>query len=291
MSELNYQTLSLDELVPFNNHPFKLYDDKRKEDMTESVKVNGIITPIIVRPTDDGKHEILSGHNRAEAAKEAGLTEIPAIVRTDLSDDEALLIVTETNLIQRSFADMSHSERATVIAAHHEATKHQGKRRELVSEVEELLGTSRLIGEKVKDRKAAGTKYDISARMQSRYLRVNELVPELKERLDRGEMPLYAAVSLSFLRKREQESLDALLDKFEINMRTAEILREMSAEKQLNKDEIKKVLAGDDKPTKMKPIKFSGKFLSQYFNEEQDPKEIEDIVAQALQKWFNEQNS
>jgi len=106
--------LSLDiaDLVPYTNHPFKLYEGDRLDDMVRSIKELGVLMPVIVRPNEDETYEILSGHNRANAAKLAGLKEIPVIIKTGLSDDEAKLIVTETNLVQRSFADLSHSERA-----------------------------------------------------------------------------------------------------------------------------------------------------------------------------------
>ena len=104
--------LQIDRLVPFKSHPFKLYEGKRFTDMAESIKANGVMLPIIVRPSENSTHEILSGHNRVNAAKAAGLDTVPAIVREGLTEDEAKLIVTETNLLQRSFADLSHSERA-----------------------------------------------------------------------------------------------------------------------------------------------------------------------------------
>ena len=105
----NSKLLSISTLVPYSNHPFKLYEGARFADMVKSIKENGVLLPIIVRPLEDEKFEILSGHNRVTAAKETGLTEIPAIVRDDLSNEEARLIVTETNLIQRSFAEIGRA--------------------------------------------------------------------------------------------------------------------------------------------------------------------------------------
>ena len=112
---------NLDNLIPFKDHPFALYEGQRFTDIVESVRTNGVIVPIVVRPADDGKYEILSGHNRVNAAKEAGIDSIPALIRTGLTDEEAMLIVTETNLMQRSFADLKHSERAVALAVHYEA--------------------------------------------------------------------------------------------------------------------------------------------------------------------------
>ena len=98
------ETLYIDDLVPFADHPFKLYEGERLDDMIRSIRERGVIVPIIVRPNeaDNYSYEILSGHNRVNAAKIVGLEKVPVIVKTGLSDDEANLIVTETNLVQRS---------------------------------------------------------------------------------------------------------------------------------------------------------------------------------------------
>jgi len=132
----DYQHINIEKLIPFANHPFKLYEGQRFIDMVESIRANGVLSPIIVRPTNGDNYEILSGHNRVNAAREAGLTEVPAIVKNDLTDEEALFIVTETNLVQRSFADMKHSERAAALSALYTAMKKQGYRSDLIDEIE-----------------------------------------------------------------------------------------------------------------------------------------------------------
>lgn len=111
-------TLEIDSLVPYSNHPFKVYEGERLADMVRSIKEMGVLLPIIVRPLEDDTYEILSGHNRVNAAKLAELSEVPVIIKTGLNDDDAKLIVTETNLIQRSFSDLSHSERAIALKSH-----------------------------------------------------------------------------------------------------------------------------------------------------------------------------
>lgn len=119
-----HSSLRIKDLIPFKNHPFKLYEGQLFEDMVKSVRDNGVLEPIIVRPiTGTETYEILSGHNRVAAAKEAGSDSVPAIIKYGLSDEEALLIVTETNLMQRSFTDLKHSERAAALTAHYAAMK------------------------------------------------------------------------------------------------------------------------------------------------------------------------
>ena len=106
--------VSVDAITPFRDHPFKLYQGDRLNDMVESIKEHGILTPVIVRKLGSG-YEMLAGHNRHNAAKLAGLTEIPVIVKEDLTDDEAWIYVVETNVIQRSFSDLTISERIAVL--------------------------------------------------------------------------------------------------------------------------------------------------------------------------------
>ena len=102
--------IEITKLSPFANHPFKLYEGERLNDMVTSIKELGVILPVVVRPKDNDNYEILSGHNRVNAAKIAGLEKVPTVIKEGLSDEEANLIVTETNLLQRSFADLSYSE-------------------------------------------------------------------------------------------------------------------------------------------------------------------------------------
>ena len=106
--------LSIDSIKPFHDHPFHLYEGDRLDDMIESVRVHGVLNPVIVRTTEDG-YEMLSGHNRQNAARLAGLTEIPAIIKKDLPDTDAYVYVIEINLMQRSFADLEISEKAAVL--------------------------------------------------------------------------------------------------------------------------------------------------------------------------------
>ena len=287
-----YQKINVDQLVPFKNHPFSLYEGKRLADMVESVKNNGVLVPIVVRPLDDGKFEILSGHNRVLAAREADLIEIPAIIRDDLTDDEdALLVVTETNLIQRSYADLKHSERAVAIAAHHKATKSQGKRTDLLKEIDELLGTIRPLGMKLDGKQQISEKYEISSRTISRYLRINELIPELKIRLDKDEFAIRVGDALSFLKKKEQQMVESVLTMGKrISIKQADELKTESQKGELNKTYVKRVFEPGYFGVKVKPVKFSGQFLSQYFNEGESPEKIESVMTEALEQYFTNKN-
>ena len=113
------ENIDINKLHTFKGHPFRLYEGERLDDMVESIKEHGIITPLIVRKMDK-EYEILAGHNRKNAASIAGLTEVPCIVKEEISDELALIYVIETNLMQRSFTDMLPSEKASVLKMKYE---------------------------------------------------------------------------------------------------------------------------------------------------------------------------
>jgi len=297
-----YETknLQINKVIPFKNHPFKLYEGQRFNDMCESIKDNGVLLPIIVRPVDDDTYEILSGHNRVEAAKAVGLEFIPAIIRGNLTDDEALLIVTETNLIQRSFADLSHSEKAVALKCHIDAIKQQGKRTDLINEINTLLNTdntdenrtSDLLGQKLTSRDKTADKYDLSTTNISRYIRLCELNKSLLSRVDTDEIGLYAAVSISYLSPDEQNELNRILEehKHKIDMKKAEMLRNHSENKKLTARKIEQILAGEinKKPASksLPPLKIKPKIYTKYFDETMKQSEMESIVDKALEEYF-----
>lgn len=306
-------TLRLDTLRPFKNHPFKAYDGQRFADMVQSIRDNGVIMPVIVRSIDmvgeidsntaassaeGAAYEILSGHNRAAAAKQAGLETIPAIIREELTDEEALLIVTETNLIQRSFADMSHSERAVTLSMHHEAIKKQGKRTDLIAEIENMLKASNdglsetcsPLANKSKSLARTGDQYDMSKDTVARYLRINKLIDPFKKRLDNGELAIRTAVTLSYLSDVEQLLVDAFLviSSTKLDMKKAEALRTISERNTLDAATVERILTGVQKPKPTRPaaFKLKHKIVTMYFSSAQKPQEIEDTIMKALDYYF-----
>ncbi|GHV37417.1 hypothetical protein FACS18949_17700 [Clostridia bacterium] len=286
IEDLQIRQLPIADLVPFANHPFKLYEGKRFDDMVESVKANGILVPIVVRPLGD-QYEILSGHNRVEAAKVAELEAVPAVVREGLSDDEALLIVTETNLIQRSFADMKHSERAVVIATHYNAMKlKSGYRSDLLQEIEALTWAP--LEPRLRTRDRLGGEYGLSKATITRYLRVNELIDGFKTMLDDGKIAMRVAVSLSYLRDVEQKLVCDILNEpnAKLTMKAAEELRQKAATGKLDAKDVVLLLTGEKSEVKPIKVKIGSDVVSKYFVDAQTPKEIEDVVAKALEAWF-----
>ena len=133
------QMIPVDKIKPFHDHPFRLYEGERLDDMVESIREHGILSPAIVWEKKDG-YEMLAGHNRLNAAKIAGVMEIPSIVKTGLSEEEAYVYVIETNLVQRSFSELLPSERAVVLSERYEKISCQGRRNDIRREIELLNG-------------------------------------------------------------------------------------------------------------------------------------------------------
>lgn len=202
------EMLDINVIRPFHDHPFHLYEGERLDDMVESIKEHGILNRVIVRKMHYG-YEMLSGHNRQNAGKLAGLTQISAIVKGNLSDADAYVYVVETNLMQRSFTELSISEKAAVLAERYDKVLHQRKRDEIMEELKALKaleGGDEKGGHSdhlSKNRDSLGQEYGLSGSSVARLIRVNQLIPEIKEMLDQGKMQLMAAVQLSYLPAQE----------------------------------------------------------------------------------------
>lgn len=177
------QMLPVKSIQPFHDHPFHLYEGERLDDMIASVKEHGVLNPVIVQKLDAG-YEMLSGHNRWNAAKLAGIKEIPAIVKTDLSEEEAYVYVIETNLMQRSFSDLAISEKAAVLKARYEKEACQGKRNDILEEIARLEGKEISItrghdDHRLKTRDMIGKEYELSGSSVGRLLKLNDLIKPL----------------------------------------------------------------------------------------------------------------
>lgn len=292
------QVLSVDCLHPFEGHPFRIYEGERLDDMVESIRQNGVLTPIIVRTRNDG-YEILSGHNRVAASKLAGVTEIPAIVKENLSDDEAWIYVIETNLMQRSFADMLPSEKAAVLYRQHSKMFSQGKRNDILQELENLekqqnggnVETCAPLAHKLKTREVLAENYGMRRDSVARLLRIHQLAEQLKARVDSGELPLRSAVYLSYLTIPEQDSLEALLaeHRFNVSIRIAEQLRDTSRQHKLDDGTMWSILTGKGGGEKKKAspsFTIKPKLLTKYFPVNTAKKHIEETIDKALEEYF-----
>lgn len=293
-----------DNIRAFKDHPFHLYEGERLDDLVASVKANGILTPVIVRKTEvdeDGyEYEMLAGHNRQHAAQLAGLSEIPCIVKTDLSDEDAWIYVVETNVLQRSFTDMLPSEKAAVLALRYSKMFSQGKRNDIVEELKRLENPdyskeNRTCGHdvhKLKNRDKIGMEYGLEGRTVARYVRVFSVIKPLKERLDSGELTLTVSVELSYLPSAEQQMVeDALAEsEYKVDIKKAEMLRSYAGK--INPELTDQILSGEKnkkpKSDKPQPFKLKANIYTKYFAPGTKSSEMEQIIDKALALYFRD---
>ena len=282
------QMLPVDAIVPFHEHPFKLYEGERLNDMVDSIREHGILSPVIVQKTASG-YEMLAGHNRQNAAKLAGLSELPAIVKDGLTEEEALVYVVETNVIQRSFSDLSVSERIAVLSTRYDRVCGTKKREEILNELHLLNGDGgHHVHHQAKSRELIGREYGMTGRHIARYVRCNHLIPAFKDMLDDGTLTMIAGVEVSFLSEEEQALVLDVMEQNCIKLKkdTAEKLR--AAAGSITKESVQSVF-GVDKPvseiSRPVSVKLPAKVYSRYFANVA-AKDVQGILEEALEQYF-----
>lgn len=287
------QQIPCDQLHPYHNHKFEMYTGERLEDMIESIRENGVLSPIIVQPIDNG-YEILIGHNRWNASKLAGLPTVPAIVKTGLSEDEAEMYVIESNVIQRSFENLRISEQAAVIALRHSKMFSQGKRNDILRELAMLENSENDIltlipmESKLDSGKAVGAEYGLSKGSVIRLIRIDKLIDELKALVDSGDISIRAGVELSFLSAEAQAEIAEQAQDFKIDMKKAKQLHDTADnDGNIEHETISKIIAGVvQNMLKPKNVKISSDTYTRYFSEGVKAKEISETIERALQFYF-----
>jgi len=282
--------IPVDKVEPFHEHPFKLYQGERLDDMVDSIKEHGILTPVIVRKTDSG-YEMLAGHNRQNAARIAGLKEIPAIVKEDLTDEEAWVYVVETNVIQRSFNDLSVSERIAVLSTRYDKVCGTKKREEILEELHVLNGDGgHHVHQQVKSRELIGQEYGMTGRHIARYIRCDHLIPAFKDMLDDGTLTMIAGVEVSYLSADEQKLVLSIMEQNCIKLKKDTAAKLRASAGAISK-EIVQTIFGLDKPvdaTEVKKpvsVKLPAKVYSRYFSNVA-AKDVQGILEAALDMYF-----
>ena len=269
--------LPIDEIDEFPDHPFKVRDDEDMEQLVESIKENGLITPIIVRKKDDGRYETVAGHRRTRACKLAGLETIRAEIR-EMSRDEAIIMMVDSNL-QRSV--ILPSEKAMAYKMRLEAMKRQGKRTDLTStpvagklergESADMLGA--IVGE--------------SGDQVRRYIRLTELIPELVDLVDEGRMGMRPAVELSYLPKEEQKMLAEAIEYTDATPShdQARRLRASSREGNLRPYMIEEVME-EEKPNQREKISLRYADARKFIPEEVPYNRIQEYIMKVLEDHY-----
>ena len=279
VNEESAMEIEISKIHPFKNHPFKVLDDEKMQDLVESVKINGVLTPVLLRMDENEDYEMVSGHRRMHAAQLAGLTTIPAIVR-ELSDDDAIVAMVDAN-IQRE--ELLPSEKAFAYKMKLDAMKRQGIRTDLtLSQNETKSRSDEVLSKQVGESRA----------QVQRYIRLTELIPELLDLVDSKKLKFTVAVDISYIDKEIQKWIyEYIKDTGFIKPQQITALRN-----QLNEGSVNQVgmLTIFNKcmmvKTPSRSITFSEKKLTKYFPESYSADDMEQVIESLLEKWSQEQN-
>ena len=265
--------LSQSELIDFEDNPFNVIFDDKMNELIESIKENGVLTPVIVRRIDNGNYEILSGQRRVAACRLLNIDLIPAIVK-DISYDDAAILLVDSNL-QRE--ELLFSEKAFAYKLKLDAMKSQGKRNDL---------TSAQFGPKLKQsREVLAEQAGESKSQISRYIRLTELVYKLLDMVDAKIMSFNVGVELSYLGVKEQMYIADILeyDEIMLSLSQAQEIRKQSLNGKISEEDIRKIIY-DNKSNKFN-ITIKNKCIKEYFPETYSKEQIENIVLNLIKKW------
>ena len=273
-------TLPMNKLRYFKEHPFQVRDDEEMQSLTESVEQFGVLSPILVRPVEDGMYEIVSGHRRYRASELANVTEIPAIVR-DLNDDEAIILMVDANLQREKLLP---SEKALAYKMKLDAMKRQGQRTDL---------TCAQVAHKLKGQKSRDVLAEQSGESKDqirRYIRLTHLNPELLDMTDKGKLAFNSAVELSYLKPEEQAAVFTAMERDEAapSLKQARELKKHSKDGELTEKAIDTVMS-TEKPTESRVV-LQGDTLRKYFPASYTPRQMEQQILKLLDNWFRQKS-
>lgn len=268
--------MQLSELKPFSEQPFKVLDNADMDELVESIKVNGVLSPIVVRPHPEGGYEILSGHRRAKACEKAGIIEVPVVVK-NLDDDTAIILLVDSNLQREHILP---SEKAFAYQMRLEAMKRKAGRpsKENASQIATNFSGGRsdeILGEQVGESKD----------QIRRYIRLTELIDPILEMVDNKEIAMNAAVELSYLGSKEQVEVKQAMESEDgpPSIEQAKKIRRFYEEGRLNPDVILSIMQ-EHKEEKIK-ITLSDDKLKKYFPKGYSKQQMEDTIIKLLEKW------
>ena len=266
--------LPLTDLHPFPDHPFQVRDDEEMKETIQSVKEYGVIVPAIVRPREEGGYEIVAGHRRKYACEQAGLDTMPVLIR-NLDRDAATIIMVDSNLQRENILP---SERAKAYKMKLEAIKRQGARNDL---------TSDQVGQKSKwSIEQIAEQAGESKSQVQRYIRLNELSPELLQMVDEKKIAFNPAYELSFLKPEEQQMLVTTIDYEQAtpSLSQAQRMKKFSQAGRLNEDSMLAIMSEEKKPEKFS-LTFDGDRIRKYFPKSYTPLQMENTIIKLLEAW------
>lgn len=278
LNEESAMEIEISRIHSFKDHPFKVLDDGKMQDLVDSVKENGVLTPVLIRPTANDQYEMISGHRRMHAAAIAGLTTIPAIIR-ELSDDEAIIAMVDAN-IQRE--ELLPSEKAFAFKMKLNAMKRQAGR---PTKNASQNGTNKRSDELL------ASEVGISRNQIQRYIRLTELIPELLELVDKKKLQFTVAVDISYLDREIQKWIyEYIRDNGFIKPGQISALRKHLETETISQNFMISIFNNCIAPkTKNRKVTISEKKLTKYFPLEYSEEQMERIIVGLLEKWKTEQ--
>lgn len=272
----NIEYIEIEKLKPFENHPYKVKNDEEMENLIESIREHGILSPIIARPIENNEYEIISGHRRLFAGNRAGLSEVPALV-TQMDRDTAAITLVDSNLHRENILP---SEKAFAYKLKMEALSHQGKRTDLTLAQLEPKSSAELIGEKE----------NISRETVKRYIRLTNLLPKLLELVDIGRIAFTPAVELSYLNDIEQQDLLEIIESEEStpSLSQAVRLKKLSRQGLLTDDKILEIMS-EEKANQKERIKIPSERVRKYFPQSYSNSQIEDEIVKLCEAYYKKQ--
>ena len=267
--------IAIGELKPFEQQPFKVLLDESMDELVESIKQSGVLSPVVVRPHKDGGYEILSGHRRVKACEIAGITEIPTVIK-DLDDDTATILLVDSNLQRENILP---SEKAFAYQMKLEAMNRRGQRTDL---------TCSQFGDKLEGRKSSDILAEQSGESKNqifRYIRLTNLIDPILEMVDNKEIAMNAAVELSYLGIKEQVNVKNIMESEDCapSIEQAKKIRKFHDEGRLNPDVILSIMQ-EQKEEKIK-ITLREDKLKKYFPKGFSKQQMEDTIIKLLEKW------
>lgn len=269
----NITYIEAEKLKPFENHPYHVKDDDEMMDLTESIKENGILSPLIVRPIENNEYEVISGHRRLHAGIKAGMDKVPVLIY-EMDRDAAAIALVDSNIHRDNVLP---SERAFAYKLKMEALSHQGKRTDLTSaQVEPKLSTE-IIGESEK----------VSRETVKRYIRLTKLLPELLKYVDEGRIAFTPAVELSYLNDIEQRDLIEVIESEDCTPSLSQAVRmkKLSQKGKLNDDKILEIMS-EEKANQKERIKIPTERVRKYFPQSYSNAQIEEMIVKLCEAHY-----
>lgn len=266
-------TLSASLLEPFQGHPFRVASGEEMEQLKESIREYGVLSPLLVRPRGDGRYEIVSGHRRKAACEALGITELPVLVR-NMTDDEAVILMVDSN-IQREH--ILPSEKAFAYKMKMEALRHQGKKSEL---------TSSQPGMRIQTMDIVGKDSGDSRNQVHRYIRLTHLIPSILQMVDEYQIAFNPAVEISYLTEEHQRMLKEEMDACQAtpSLTQSRTLKQMSQSGTLTREYLHHLLT-EEKPNQRQKFFLNQEDVQRYFPKHYTPQQMQQVILHLLHTW------